>query len=638
MDNIKEAIYNHLKMGTTGALMLTGEWGSGKTYYIKNSIFPSIEKDTGFIPVIVSLFGETDKNNIAQKVLFAYFDKKGENVNLSIGTIAKNLKNLTEAIPLIKNYVDVNKLIIGTGDNIFKFLPHEKLLICFDDVERMSKDIDINDFLGIINELVENKGAKIILIVNEEKIKGEISFKEKTIEKTIHYTPEISLIYDDIIKAYGSSEFSKYLKKNKEFILKTINPKIENEEYQKELQKAFSNIRTLKFSLEHFKYAFDILRNKGDIDTEIVFKELKSLWVFTLAISVEFKKPDSISFNNRRKLDEQTNSIADIDLSLFGIDDSKDKKEKKEDEWSYSKKFKEIYYNRLSETYIYFPDIYNLITSGREINETEFLSLLNNSFNIQEGKVNPAHELLNRFMHSGFWTFSNEEFKTKLEELLKYVEEGKFEDITSYFNTGVYLFGFIDFVDYTTNEIKDKIKDGVDKLLGRISLSYYIKSQFDMVSGNFSTQGLKDVVEYVRERFTEIDKKNDNEEALKLEQLLITDLETFVKEFLPSDNSGLRTPDKPIFHQFDQLKVKNAVKNWQPKSIIDLTSLFKIRYLDTGFSDRLTDEKIFLESIENGISELPEIISLSNHILKTQLLPRIKECEKILKQRPTTPI
>src|SRR5690554_5888386 len=148
MKYIYEAILNHLNMKTTGALLLTGDWGSGKTYHIKNNIFPLLENETDFVPLIVSLYGVSNKNDIAQKVLFSYFDKKGKNSNISTGTIAKNLQNLSDAVPFVKKYLNIEKLITGTGDNIFRFLPHDKLLICFDDLERISKQVDVDDFLG----------------------------------------------------------------------------------------------------------------------------------------------------------------------------------------------------------------------------------------------------------------------------------------------------------------------------------------------------------------------------------------------------------------------------------------------------------------------------------------------------------
>jgi type II secretory ATPase GspE/PulE/Tfp pilus assembly ATPase PilB-like protein len=36
MQHIYDAVYNHVNMRTNGALLVTGNWGSGKTYYFKN--------------------------------------------------------------------------------------------------------------------------------------------------------------------------------------------------------------------------------------------------------------------------------------------------------------------------------------------------------------------------------------------------------------------------------------------------------------------------------------------------------------------------------------------------------------------------------------------------------------------------
>src|SRR5690554_3307688 len=85
--SISEAIMNHLKMKTSGALLLTGDWGAGKTYHIKNTVFPIISQKTSFTPIMVSLYGVTDINTVAQKVLFAYLDDKGKNIKLSTGAI-----------------------------------------------------------------------------------------------------------------------------------------------------------------------------------------------------------------------------------------------------------------------------------------------------------------------------------------------------------------------------------------------------------------------------------------------------------------------------------------------------------------------------------------------------------------------
>jgi hypothetical protein len=628
MKYIYEAITNHLNMKTTGALLLTGDWGSGKTYHIKNNIFPLLENETDFVPLIVSLYGVSNKNDIAQKVLFSYFDKKGKNSNISTGAIAKNLQNFSEAVPLVKKYVNIEKLITGTGDNIFRFLPHDKLLICFDDLERISDQVDVDDFLGVVNELVENKGSKVLIIANEKEIEGGLTFKEKTIEKTIHFTPNISAIIDSIIDTYSDDAFKSYLKDNKDFLLKTLNSNAEDEEDAKELKKHFSNIRTIKFAIEHFKYPFEIIKNEKDISDELVKSQLKSIWLFIISISTEFRKPNNITFEERKNLDKQTFSFSDFDFSNFNLGDANQEAEEEpaENEWTYSEKFKELYYGRLSEQYVFHAEVYDLITSSKKIVKVDFLENLEKSFNVKEGKIHPAHELLNGFMH-GYWKFSNEDFKTNLTKLLAYAEKGELLDIISYLNAGVYLLGFVDLFDADKDTIFQKLKNGLDSFLSEVTLNYMMTSQLEMVSGNFNEENLQKLISFIREKIKDVEKENDIKEAERLSDLIVENASEFVKEFIPGD-STIRTPDKAFFHELDEAKLKLSVSKWDGNEIMDMTSFLKIRYLDTGFSDRLIDELQFLANLEAGIDEMDkEEKNLSNHLIETQLLPRINECK-----------
>jgi hypothetical protein len=614
-------------MKTTGALLLTGDWGSGKTYHIKNHVFPRLENETEFVPLIVSLYGVADKNDIARKVLFEYFDRKGKDSNISTSSIAKNVQKLSEAIPFVKKYIDVEKFITGTGDNLFRFLPHDKLLICFDDLERVSDQLATNDILGVINQLVENKGSKVLVIANYNEIKGGLTFKEKTIEKTIHFTPNISAIIDSIINIYSDNSFKNYLKENKDFLLKTLNPNTKNEDDSKELKKLFSNIRTIKFAIEHFKYPFGIIKKEKDITDELTKTQLKSIWLFILSVSTEFRKPDCITFDDRKDLDKQASSFADFDFSNLSFESNQN--EEVEVEPSYSEKFKEKYYGRLSEQYVYHPELYDLITSSKVISEASFLDDLEKSFNVKEGKIHPAHELLNSFMH-GFWRFTNEEFKSNLQKLLEYAENGELLDIVSYLNAGVYLLGFSDMFDSDKESIMEKLKKGLNTFLSNTKLNYMMINQLDMVSGSFKEENYQKLLQFIREKIKDVEKKENTKEAERLSDLIKEDASKFVKEFIPGD-STIRTPDKPVFHELDETKVKESVALWNGEAIMDISSLLKLRYLDTGFSDRLTDELKFLEYIGEGISLIKhEEKTLSNHLIETELKPRIINCKKRL--------
>lgn len=630
---IEESVLSYLTMKTTGSLMLTGDWGSGKTYHIKKYIFPLIEKKSDYIPIIVSLYGETNKNNIAQKVLFAYFDNKGKDVNLSTGKVAKNIKNFSEAIPYIKKFVDVEKLIVGTGENILRLIPQDKLLICFDDIERMSEEIKVDDFLGLINDLVENKGCKVLLIANEAEIKDGITFKEKTIEKTIHFIPNLSDIFDSITSSYPEGFFKSYLLKNKDLFIETLSIETKETSFNEELKKAFSNIRTLKFALEHFKVVFSLLVDSDNIN-DLVYSQLRNLWIFTLSVSIEFRKPNNINFTERKNLDSQTSTLSDLDLSNvdFLLSDIDSDETPEVNELTYSEDFKEKYYNRLSENYIYYEELYSLITSGKKINEEEFKQTIERSFKVTEGKVNPAHEILNSFLTQGYWKNSDEEFVIKTKKLLDYCEEGKLEDVISYLNAAMYIIGFCDIIEINKDTIVEKIKTGLDLFLRDVPPNSNMILQVEMVQHNFTGEHLTSLVEFIKQKIRDLNDLKSAEKLKRIQSLFESNLSAFVKEFLP-ERYDIRTPNQPFFHNVEIESVRQGINNSNPEGLMDLTSLLDLRYLDTTFSEYLTQEISFLNIIEEAVLEIDYTKkSLTNHILQNQLKPKIIESKKRLQE------
>ncbi len=627
MEYIYEAISNHLKMKTSGALLLTGEWGSGKTYYIKNHVFPRLEKETEFIPLIVSLYGITDKNEIARMVFFEYFDRKGKHSTFSIASITKYIEKLLGTFPCLNKHVDLEKLITGTGDSLFRFLPHNKLLICFDDLERVSDQINTIDILGLINNLVENKGYKILIIANNDEIKEISAFKEKTIEKTIHFTPNISAIIDSIINSYSDDSFKKYLHDNKEFLLKTLNPKTEDENDAKYLKKSFSNIRTIKFAIEHFKYPFEILNKKKDITDELTQTQLRSIWLFVLSVSTEFRK-SNITFDNRADLDNQTFSLYDLGSNGFSLGSDQNKEDERD--VPYSEKYKRKYYKRLSEKYIYHPDIYDLITVSNTISEDSFLNNIEESFNVKEGKINPAHKLLNRFMYD-IWTFKDKEFKDSLEKLLSYVEKGELLDIISYLNAGDHLLNLSDMFNQKKEVILEKLEKGIEIFFSNNpKINMLTINHLNMASNSIKEENIQKLILFIQEKISDIKNKEIIEEINKLSNLIKEDTSKFVKEFFPEEITISHT--EPILHKLHEDKVIDAVVSWNGEAIKNICLLLQRRYLDKGPSN-LAEELIFLECLEKGINEREtEEKTLSNYLIKKELKPLISICKKNLKK------
>lgn len=73
---------------THTAIMLTGEWGSGKTYYIENELIPFLQDGKKNKCVVISLYGLEDISEISKSI----YGIKNEISNKRFGDV-DNRKN-----------------------------------------------------------------------------------------------------------------------------------------------------------------------------------------------------------------------------------------------------------------------------------------------------------------------------------------------------------------------------------------------------------------------------------------------------------------------------------------------------------------------------------------------------------------
>lgn len=67
-NNLTQGIFNYLEMLNTGALLVTGSWGCGKSYYFENTLFSELREE-GYKPVRVSLFGMSSLNDLSKNIV-----------------------------------------------------------------------------------------------------------------------------------------------------------------------------------------------------------------------------------------------------------------------------------------------------------------------------------------------------------------------------------------------------------------------------------------------------------------------------------------------------------------------------------------------------------------------------------------
>lgn len=286
LNTLEELKYYCNEKQPVGAIMLTGEWGCGKTYFIENGLRKELEKT--HVIIRISLFGlssiESIKNEVQLNWLQSYIDEKSETKGLGekginalqglMNVANEETKNRFGPIGFI-----INKLYSLDIVDFIKVSPtigNKKVVLVFDDLERSS--LSTNDMLGCINDYCENFHIHTIIVANEEYVKSKNedketdksikyeTIKEKIIYKTLVFNPDYCSIIENIINNYecNSNEYKQFLKtcipKINNIFMVFVSPSILKEE--KVLINRPHNMRSLKYSLHDFERIYKILHTK----------------------------------------------------------------------------------------------------------------------------------------------------------------------------------------------------------------------------------------------------------------------------------------------------------------------------------------------------------------------------------------
>ena len=263
--------------------VLKGEWGVGKThfwkrYYSKKNKAKEIQQ---IAYAYVSLFGVNSINEIKKEI---YQNTVPINELLYRETVYSKSEilagKLLSSLPRLLKYNKITKLLfkyIGFDFNFYGIKSSDlsssleysfvnRYLICFDDLERRGKSLDLKDFMGFIDNLARDKHCKLILIFNEKNLKDNDEerlfneYREKVVDVDIMYNPGVA---DNVKRVFHSND------KNFSHILSAAS----------ELQ--IKNIRILN-KIKKILYTYDHLLNfsREEVRREFVYRVILLAYVF----------------------------------------------------------------------------------------------------------------------------------------------------------------------------------------------------------------------------------------------------------------------------------------------------------------------------------------------------------------------
>lgn len=272
-EELNNFILNYIEYNKTrSAIMLTGAWGTGKSYYIEN-ILKDFLKSNNKDCIVVSLYGLNNLYDLSKSIFLETkiskikLNRKLTNIGIIAGKTVINGVASRFNVDLSKSKKELNELY-NTVDLTDK-------LVVLEDVERT--DIDIIELMGYINSLTDRDGVKVLLVANEEEItkeveltkeeeKGEEKYKytennntvkaykyykikEKTISDTIVFEPNLFVSIESILNQFNEEFLNKYKTEDFYSVVKNIFSELS---LFNETSKSGINFRTFIYATQKF--------------------------------------------------------------------------------------------------------------------------------------------------------------------------------------------------------------------------------------------------------------------------------------------------------------------------------------------------------------------------------------------------
>ncbi len=462
MEKLNKVITTYLSSEDTDyAIMINGEWGCGKTYYLEHHfkvvldritaptskfaksakktkrIFGFWEKEQNqsrhFKPAFISLYGLSSADDFYQRVFYGINNWANNGVVRLLGvgfsklTSIFNVETGKEDSKAI-TYVDTNRVLV------------------FDDLERICDEkISIKEVLGLINTYSEHENHKVIIVCNEnaflgkevpEKIKNSyIKYKEKSVRYTYTYVADVTNVYDYTAKKVKDRDYRQYLQNNRKSILDVFNIG------------GKGNLRTLISFIDAFQQIYDEIK-----DDPYATDVTHCFMVTTLVYSMEYKR--GITIDQLREINPVNYQI---DTSLFELQEDNDVNITKD----YGTEFRELYSDKLPY-FINNEVILDYIIDGYLYCEKlqEAVKELSSQYHRQ--RITPEGKVFRRLRN--YATLEDDDVIPLIKDMMKYVDEDKYNiyDLLYIYadllKCGHWKFSGFKITKKITKQIKDSIK------------------------------------------------------------------------------------------------------------------------------------------------------------------------------------
>ncbi len=617
MEDLVESILDYIRSDYTDyAVMLNGEWGSGKTHFWNNKIKKKIESmqlnGKRYTTIYMSLYGISNLEEISKKIFMETTQLMDKNLRRFMNSKGQ------ETIPeYAKTGIDMANFfgVTQNGNKLdyAEFFATDDKVLCFDDLERAN--VDVIDILGYINNFVEHDHIKTIIICNEkelatklkssnlemktfiatylldkqnelnksdkpmvEKIQDKIEhvfdkandyerIKEKLIGETFEYAPKFDYIINGILMRYENNpELIRFLRENTGIIISTFN------------RSGTRNLRILKHALNDFKKIYEMV-NKSYSNTSN--RVMQTMLIFTIAVSFEIKagKITKEKFINIKDNEEYKSILVSSRILM-------------DNRQFYIKEFDQNYYYNFKSEYRFFKFIEYYVRT-RIFDMKLFKENMDTIRNTVDTENLPSYK---RLLTEEYWKISDNEFEAVIEDIIEDVKEGKIKlidmvKIFAYFS----YFSRKGLIKYDLKTLKSMFFNGMN--ISSLTSEYC--SNIEEELGKIAIEEVEEDMEEILKHFHKLNDqlldKMYREKAEEIMKCIPMKMEQFYEKF---DRECMKVP---IFKYYDPFQLFQRISCASNEDIV----LIKEKLLDRA--NRYTKQ---IEPEMKNIKQFKQIVLL----------------------------
>lgn len=594
MEDLVESILDYIRADYTDyAIMINGEWGSGKTYFWNHKVRNKIESmelnGRRYKTIYMSLYGISNLEEISKKIFIETTQLMDKNLKKFMDSNGQvNIPEYAKTGLDMANFFGVTQ----NGDKIDykEFFSTDDKVLCFDDLERAN--VDVIDILGYINNFVEHDHIKTIIICNEkelstklknsnlemktfiatylldkegslikktdkpmvERIQDTIEYvfdkandyeriKEKLIGETFEYAPEFNYIINGILMRYEKyPDLIRFLRENTNLIISTFN------------KSGTRNLRILKHALNDFKKIFDMV-NKSYPNTN--HRVMQTMLIFTIAISFEIKagKVTKDKFININSNEEYKSILVSSRVFM-------------DNRQFYIKEFDNNYYYNFKAEYRFFKFI-EIYVRTRIFNMKVFKENMEVIINTVDTDKLPGYK---RLLTEEYWKITDDQFDGIIEEVIDDVKNGRIKPIEV-----VKLFAYFSYfvkknlINYDIKAIKSVFINGIN--ISSLNATYCpnVEEELDTISVKDVGSEMEEVLKYFQNVNESLKNKMYKEKAEDVFKYIPMKMESFYDKF------AKECMNIPIFKYYDVFQMFQRISCASNEDIVTIKEMLEER-------------------------------------------------------------